>query len=89
MLVAMIFSLAALDNILLPHYEEIAYSVQTRCKIEGVSNDPLIGERLLHFTVKFPLPGIPGLRDGEALCYESQPCAESAVRMTELTKFYP
>ena len=84
---ALIFSLAALDNVLLPHYEEIAYSVQTRCSIEKIADDPLIGERLKHFTVKFPLPGIPGLRDGETTCYSSQPCVDAVVRQIFVPHF--
>ncbi len=82
LLVTLVFALAALENVLLPHYDEIAYSVQTRCKIEAITDDPLIGERLKHLSVKFPLPGIPGLRDGEATCYESQPCVDFVVSNT-------
>eukprot|EP00282_Hemiselmis_andersenii_P031343 CAMPEP_0169471348 /NCGR_PEP_ID=MMETSP1042-20121227/24548_1 /TAXON_ID=464988 /ORGANISM="Hemiselmis andersenii, Strain CCMP1180" /LENGTH=229 /DNA_ID=CAMNT_0009585051 /DNA_START=16 /DNA_END=701 /DNA_ORIENTATION=- len=72
----MLFLLAAFLNVVLPHYERVQYSVQTRCHIVSIDDDPLIDDRLVHMKVKFPLPGIPGLMDGDVLCYGTQRCSK-------------
>ena len=83
--VTLVYLLAGFDNVVLPHYEEVAYSVATRCKIDKISDDSYIGDKLKHYAVKFPLPGIPGLRDGEATCYASQSCIKYTVWLSRFT----
>ena len=75
LLVGGMFLLGCVFNVALPHYERIAHSVQTRCKIVGIRKDDYIDDALFHYDVKYPLPGIPGLREGETYCYGSQPCS--------------
>ena len=60
-------------------HTQVQYSIQTRCQIMDVENDRLIQDQLQHFKVKFPLPGISGLMDGEVMCYSSQECADFEV----------
>lgn len=73
--VGMTFLLAAFMNVVLPHYDKIQYSVQTRCQIVAISKDDMVDDAIYHYDVKFPLPGIPGLREGEVLCWGSQACS--------------
>ena len=46
-----LFLLAAFMNVVLPHYERIQYSVQTRCQITELKEDDLIDDRLTHMKV--------------------------------------
>lgn len=45
----------------------------------GIKDDNLLDDQLQHFGVKFPLPGIEGLMDGEILCFGTQNCAKYTV----------
>jgi hypothetical protein len=72
--VSTVFLVSLVFNVLIPHYERVSHSVQTRCKILSVERDKYIGDALFHYKVKYPLPGIEGLRKGEAYCYGSQHC---------------
>lgn len=73
--VAVTFLLGCMFNVVLPHYERVSHSVQTRCKIINIERDEYIDDALFHYKVKFPLPGIPGLREAETYCYGSQRCS--------------
>ena len=73
--VGVILLLGCFFNVILPHYDRVSHSVQTRCKILSVARDEYIDDSLFHYQVKFPLPGIPGLRQGESYCYGSQRCS--------------
>jgi len=73
--VGVTFFLGCFFNVVLPHYDRLSHSVQTRCKIISVDRDEYIDDALFHYKVKFPLPGIPGLREGESYCYGSQRCS--------------
>ena len=72
--VSTVFLVSLVFNVLIPHYERVSHSVQTRCKILSVERDKYIDDALFHYKVKYPLPGIEGLRKGEAYCYGSQRC---------------
>ena len=72
--VGTVFLMSCVFNVVLPHYERVSHSVQTRCKIMSVERDEYIDDALFHYKVKYPLPGIPGLREDEAYCYGSQRC---------------
>jgi hypothetical protein len=72
--VSTVFLVSLVFNVLIPHYERVSHSVQTRCKILSVERDKYIDDALFHYKVKYPLPGIKGLRKGEAYCYGSQRC---------------
>ena len=86
--VGLTFLLGALFNVVVPHFDRVAHSVQTRCQIMDVSEDEYINEELFHYTVKFPLPGIDGLRDGEMLCYGSQRCSTFVVSGWQQTSLF-
>jgi len=73
--VGVVLFLGCFFNVVLPHYDRLAHSVQTRCKIVGIDRDEYIDDALFHYKVKFPLPGIPGLQQGESYCYGSQRCS--------------
>ena len=73
--VGVMLLLACFFNVIMPHYERVSHSVQTRCKILAVDRDEYIDDSLFHYNVKFPLPGIAGLRKGESYCYGSQRCS--------------
>ena len=73
--VGTVFFLSCFFNVVLPHYDRLSHSVQTRCKIVSVERDEYIDDALFHYKVKFPLPGIEGLRESEAYCYGSQRCS--------------
>jgi hypothetical protein len=38
----------------------------------AITKDDMVDDAIYHYDVKFPLPGIPGLREGEVLCWGSQ-----------------
>lgn len=48
-----LFLLSAFLNVVLPHYERVEYSVQTRCQITEAKEDELIDERLMHMKVPY------------------------------------
>ncbi|EKX47125.1 hypothetical protein GUITHDRAFT_137732 [Guillardia theta CCMP2712] len=85
--VGVIFLLGAFMNVVEPHYDKIAHSVQTRCEVMSVTHENLVEDKLFHYILKFPLPGIPGLQDGEAFCYGSQKCSVYEVGSVHVCYF--